>query len=126
MTVRAVLPDHARKSAARRPYMPHSVEDEAAQRAERLEREARDVIREFRLEGAVGRDLRQRVCRGHPRPRSSLSFNHFVSQLLKLQRHVQVQRLGGLEVDEKFEPGRLLHRQLAGFGALQDLIGIKG
>ena len=33
--------------------MPHSVEEEALQKAERLEREAHDAIAEFRLEDAV-------------------------------------------------------------------------
>ena len=52
--------------------MPQSAEDEAAQRAEQLEREAHDAIREWRLEDAVGVLREARAIReasqgeGHP------------------------------------------------------------
>jgi hypothetical protein len=52
--------------------MPHSVEEEALQKAERLEREAHDAIAEFRLEDAVrflGEALAIREAsqsKGHP------------------------------------------------------------
>src|SRR5205814_5298413 len=31
---------------------------------------------------------------------------------------------GGLEVDDQLEPGRLLHRQIGGFGAIENLSGV--
>jgi hypothetical protein len=33
----------------------------------------------------------------------------------------EAERLGGLEIDDKLDFGRKSHRQVAGFGALQDL-----
>src|SRR5712691_2132837 len=43
-----------------------------------------------------------------------------------MQRHVDAERLGGLEVDHQLEFGRLLDRQIAGLGALQDLVHVRG
>src|SRR5262245_52354852 len=42
------------------------------------------------------------------------SFNHFISQLLEMQRHVEVEGLGDLEIDEVLESGRLLYRNFPG------------
>jgi len=41
-------------------------------------------------------------------------------------RNCQSERGSGLQVDHKFEPGRLLDRQIGGFGALQDLVDERG
>ena len=38
------------------------------------------------------------------------------------RRDRQPERLCGLQVDDKFEPGRLLNRQIGGSGALEDLV----
>ena len=40
--------------------------------------------------------------------------------------HGDSQRLGGREVDDQFEFGRLLHRQVGGLGTLQEAIHIVG
>src|SRR5262245_26479377 len=56
--------------------------------------------------------------------RSNPSLDHLVRDLLEVQRDIETERLRGLEVDEKLELGRLLHRQFAGLGALQNLVGI--
>ena len=41
-------------------------------------------------------------------------------------RNCQSQRGGGLQVDDQLETGRLLDRQIRGFGALQDLVDERG
>src|SRR5712692_896290 len=35
-------------------------------------------------------------------------------------RHGQAERVGGLQVDDQLKLGQLLHRQVGGFGALED------
>ena len=39
-------------------------------------------------------------------------------------RHGEAERLGGLEVDDQLELGRLLDRQIGRLGALEDLSGV--
>jgi hypothetical protein len=39
-------------------------------------------------------------------------------------RHREAERLGCLEVDDQLEGGRLLDRQIGGFGTLEDLSGV--
>src|SRR5260370_34957814 len=41
-------------------------------------------------------------------------------------RDREAERLRGLEVDDELEFGRQLHRQFAGFGALEDEIDVRG
>src|SRR5262249_44588243 len=43
-------------------------------------------------------------------------FDHLIGDLPEMQRHIEAERPGGLEIDEKLELGRLLHWQVAGFG----------
>src|SRR5712691_6505204 len=54
----------------------------------------------------------------------------WMDQLIRAQqqglRDRQAERLRGLEVDDQLELGRLLHRQVGGLGALQDLIHVRG
>ena len=38
------------------------------------------------------------------------SFDHLVSALLKMKRHVKSQRFGGLEIDNQLKLGRLFDR----------------
>ena len=38
--------------------------------------------------------------------------------------HVEAERLGGLEVDDELELGRLLHRQVGGLLALENAVGV--
>jgi hypothetical protein len=37
-------------------------------------------------------------------------FEHLVGKLLKLQRHVETEPFGGLQVDDDLEFGRMLYR----------------
>jgi hypothetical protein len=39
-----------------------------------------------------------------------LLFDYFIGELLKMHRHVDAERFGGLEVDYQLELGRLLNR----------------
>ena len=40
-------------------------------------------------------------------------FDHLVGDLPEMQRDIEAERLGGLEIDEKLELSRLLHRLLS-------------
>src|SRR5713226_4812163 len=51
-------------------------------------------------------------------------FDHLVGALLKMQWHVEAERLGGLEVDHQLELDRGLDGKLARRRALEDAIGI--
>jgi hypothetical protein len=51
-------------------------------------------------------------------------FNHLVGALLKMQSHVEAERLGGLEVDHQLELDRGLDGKLARLRALEDAIDI--
>jgi hypothetical protein len=48
--------------------------------------------------------------RTHAVQQRASSFDEFVGQLLEMQRHIETERLGGLEVDYQFEFRRLLDR----------------
>jgi hypothetical protein len=52
------------------------------------------------------------------------SLDHLVSALLELHRHVETERLGGLDVDHQFELNRGLYGKLTRFRALEDAIDI--
>src|SRR5688572_521328 len=54
----------------------------------------------------------------------TVSLDHRVGALLKEHRHVEAERLGGLEVDRQLELDRGLDWQLARFRALEDAIDI--
>ena len=51
-------------------------------------------------------------------------LDYRVGALLKLKRHVEAERLGGLEVDRQLELDRGLDRKLARLLTLEDAIGI--
>src|SRR5262249_10120802 len=55
---------------------------------------------------------------------SALSLDHLVGELLDIGRHDDSKRSGSPEFDRQLEPDRLLHRQLAGLGALEDLVHV--
>jgi hypothetical protein len=42
------------------------------------------------------------------------SFDHLVGEYKEVRRDIESERLGGFEVDDKLEFGRLYHRQFAG------------
>src|SRR5258705_11695355 len=56
--------------------------------------------------------------------KSPRSFDHFVGELLKLQRHIEAECLCCLEIYHQLEFGRLLDRQISGRGPAQDFIDV--
>jgi hypothetical protein len=46
-------------------------------------------------------------------------FDHLVGERAQLERHVEAERLGGLEVDHQLELGRLRDRQVGGLFAIK-------
>jgi hypothetical protein len=48
------------------------------------------------------------------------SFDHLVGEREQIVGDFDAQRLGGLQVDDEFEFGRLKHRQVGGLGALEN------
>src|SRR6266478_2189491 len=66
-----------------------------------------------------------RANRTHaPQQRASL-LDHLVGALLEMQRHVEAERLGGLEIDYQLELYWGLDRKLARLRAPQNLIHIR-
>ena len=53
-------------------------------------------------------------------------MDHLICQDKESRRKRQAERLGGLEVDNQFKLGGLLHRQVGRFGPPQDLVDIDG
>jgi hypothetical protein len=60
-----------------------------------------------------------------PRDEPRLLFDHLVGAGDERRRHVEAERLGGLEIDDELEVGRRLNGQVGGFVALEDTIGIR-
>jgi hypothetical protein len=52
------------------------------------------------------------------------SFDHLVGELLEMQRHVEAECPGRLQVDDELEFGRLQDRQVSRLRALEDLTGV--
>ena len=54
------------------------------------------------------------------------SFDHLIGDLLEMHRHVEAQRLGGLEIDDKLILRRRLHRHVGWLLALEDAVDVAG
>src|SRR6266851_796904 len=54
------------------------------------------------------------------------SLDHLIRPLQERRRDRQAEGLGGLEVDHQLELGGLLHREIGGLGALEDLVYVDG
>jgi hypothetical protein len=65
-------------------------------------------------------------CRGCAERGHSPSLDQLVGLREQQWRHGEAERFGGLKVDDQLEFGRLLHRQIGRFGALEDAIDIGG
>jgi hypothetical protein len=68
---------------------------------------------------------------GHRQPFNSCSFpfhvlNHLVHLKQERRRNYEAKGLGGLEVDDQLELGRLFHEQVQRPGPFQDLLGEQG
>ena len=69
---------------------------------------------------ASATDIRQRGWHVGSVPGADIGslFDHLVGELLKVHRHLDAERLGGLEVDYQLEARRLLDREVARISAL--------
>jgi hypothetical protein len=54
------------------------------------------------------------------------SFDHLVGNGQQCWGHREAQRPRGLEVDDQFVFGGLFHRQICGFGTLEDFSNVEG
>ena len=59
-------------------------------------------------------------------PHSPLSLDHFVRSRQHVRRNRQADLLGGFEIDDELELRRLLHGQVGGLGAFQNLVHVSG
>src|SRR6266852_2793167 len=55
---------------------------------------------------------------------SNCLLDDFIRPLQQRRRDCQAEGLGGLEVDNQLELGRLLDGEIAGLGALEDLVDV--
>jgi len=74
--------------------------------------------------GFWGRIKRFHTAWTHKRHAATRSFDHLIGALLEMQRNVEAERLGGLEVNHQLELDGGLDRKLARLRAPQDAINI--
>ena len=78
------------------------------------------------LEGVA--DFCNNICQfwTHGPQQTASSFDHLVGARDKRHRRGEAEHFGGLEVDDKLEFGRLLHRKVGRMLALEDTIDVAG
>jgi hypothetical protein len=71
----------------------------------------------------LGYDYQPSWATGPHAPQTFL-FDHLVGELLKLQWDIEAERLCSLEIYDQLEFGRLLNRQIGGYGPPDDFVGV--
>src|SRR5205823_1146330 len=69
--------------------------------------------RKYRLSGVPRRDVAAPAL-----------FDHLIGKRNELARYFEPERFRGRATDDELEPGRLIDRQVLGFGAPENLSGI--
>src|SRR6266480_4492807 len=62
--------------------------------------------------------------RTHAPQQNGSLFDHLVSELLELQRHLEAQRLGGLEIDDQLKLCRRLQWKIGRLLTLEDAVDV--
>src|SRR6266566_3409069 len=60
----------------------------------------------------------------HSRHAAKQLFDHLVSELLEMQRHLEAQRLGGLEIDDQLKLCRHLQWKIGRLLTLEDAVDV--
>jgi hypothetical protein len=77
------------------------------------------IFIQFSIEAAC-----RRASEHTPAAEDGVSFDDLVGACKNRLRDCQAERVGGVQIDDQLEFGRLLDRQIGGFGAVEDLSGV--